>query len=192
MNNTLKRGLLRSILTLLPLGFGCQKSPQTAPQNPSLESAWPAWIGRPSSVSPLAVVGSEAPNALGDLGLQRSAALAQGRVELGRLLLAQSKGISSGVGQSGAYVGRGRTAGAEALAAREDVWSSMVDVALRGSRGEEFWTDPKTGTLFVLVVLDTALVKADLRKQLEGLGLSQEELRAATERMEQTLKAHRP
>jgi hypothetical protein len=68
----------------------------------------------------------------------------------------------------------------------------MVDVALRGSRGEEFWTDPKTGTLFVLVVLDTALVKADLRKQLEGLGLSQEELRAATERMEQTLKAHRP
>ena len=192
MMNPFFRGLLLSFLTLVPLGFGCRKALQSPPRNPSQEAVWPAWIDRPATVSPLAAVGIEAPNALGDLGLQRSAALAQGRAELGRILAARVKGSIASVGQAAAYAGKGTKGGREALTAREDVARVLVDATVQGSRAEVFWTDPKTGTLFVLVVVDASVAKTDVRKDLEGLGLGQEELRGAVERMEQALKDEHP
>lgn len=187
------------VLTALTLLLAACKRPSATPKEmapvpttTTQSSSAPAWIDNPRVAGPLAAVGIEGPNPLKDLAFQRTMATAAGRATLARDLESRLRTMVERLVQTSQVVAA-RQGQATAQKAQEEVVRQLTDTTLRGAQARQFWTDPATGNLFVLVVMDPALAaastKESLRHELQSLGLGQAELQAALSRMDSALAA---
>ena len=193
----------RIALILLPLVVGLLacKRPETTGSKPlpilantsagaSGDPAAPSWIGDPP---PFSVLGSEAPNPMGDLSFQRTFAIAHARTALARDMDLRVRAMLQELGQSSLAVGEKlRNTGGQV--AKEDTSRQLTDTVLSGTRAQKFHTSPD-GTLWVLVVIDPEAAKDSLRtrvrKELVDLGLGQNDLQDAVARMDAAIDAPR-
>jgi hypothetical protein len=140
-----------ALLCFLTLACGTKK-PETVPSDDS--KGKPSWILAPG---PLAAVGIENSNVMDDEMMQRKIALAAARTELGKQMQVQVQGTFSRLDQqykTGGSDGK-KPISAESMARMvEDANREIVNVSLVGATPREFWTDPKSKKLYVLVALD--------------------------------------
>jgi hypothetical protein len=141
-------------LSALVLLTGCgDKEPTPAPQeevyvNPELQGA-PKWVMVPYVEGTIAAVGSEKPNAGNDIGYQRELAILNARTNLQKILKTK---VSSLVKSYKAATGAGKAATYDNSS--ESTAEEIATGVLNGSRVHDTWMS-RTGTLYVLMVLDT-------------------------------------
>jgi hypothetical protein len=147
-----------TLATLLSVACGTKKPEPVPPTTTTTKTKGaPLWIDNPTTVPGIIGVGAEPPNVMGDIMMQRKAALAAARSEIAKQLSIQVQGAFSGLDQQFKTAGKEgkKVISTEAMERmREDVSREVVDVALVGATPREFWTDPETNQLWVLVVLD--------------------------------------
>jgi len=177
--------------------IGCgTKQPDPVPVNTSTKTKnSPLWIDNPGTVPGIVGVGAEGPNVMDDTMMQRKTALAAARSEIAKQLNTQVQGVFAGLDQqykTAAAEGR-KVISTEAMSRmREDTQREIVNVALVGATPKEFWTDPETKKLWVLVVLDKdaadravkAAASAAIRKEIKT---GEADLQDALGRLERTL-----
>jgi hypothetical protein len=187
----------RSTFILLALVLGtqaCRKADTIAsrelpaiPVTTTSTASAPAWIDNPE---PFSATGIEAPNPMGDLDFQRTAATAKARTRLARDLETQARSLFQQVAQTSFAVGE-KLKSASGQRAQEEIVRQLTDLTLRGTQARRFWTDPKSGMLYVLVVADPALAQSSVRERirqgLADLGAGQADLQEAVTRLDAAL-----
>jgi hypothetical protein len=185
------------LIALVVLTMAC-KRPETPGSKalPALgvtttaSSSAPAWIDNPSLAGPMSAVGIEGPNPMGDLAFQRTAATANARTVLARNLETRVRAMFEQLGQTSLAVGE-KLRSQSGQKVQEDVVRQLTDLTLQGTQARQFWTDPHTGNLFVLVVADPAITQSAargrLRQGLADLGAGQGDLQEATARLDAAL-----
>ncbi len=184
----------RIALILLPLLIGllaCRRAETTGPKPlpvlpvTSASSSAPDWIDNPP---PGSASGVEGPDPMGDLDFQRTVATAKARTRLARDLENQIQGLYHDLAQRSQTLAE-KMQSPSGQAVREGLSRHLVDVTLRGTQARRFYTDPRTGMLWVLVVADPAAAQAtareSLRQRLAELDLGQEALQEAEGRMDE-------
>lgn len=147
-----------TLAALLSVACGTKK-PEAVPATTTTTQTKgaPLWIDNPTSIAGIIGVGAEPPNVMGDIMMQRKTALAAARSEIAKQLSIQVQGTFSGLDQqykTAAKEGK-KVISTEAMERmREDVSREIVNSTLVGATPREFWTDPETRQLWVLVVLD--------------------------------------
>ena len=161
--NLLTIGL--SALTATMLFTGCTNQPATSGAqssyvNPELDGA-PKWVLMPFVEGAVSSVGSAATNAGSDIGFQREEAMASGRDNLARLLGTKVKNMfksfkaSTGSAKDGTFD-----------KSTESVSKQIAKQTLNGSRAQDMWIS-KSGTMYVLMVLDTQSVSQAMEKSIK-------------------------
>lgn len=163
-------------LTFLTVACGTKK-PETIVTTTKTKDA-PLWIDNPTIVPGIVGVGIEDPNVMDDTMMQRKIALAAARAEIGKQLNAQVQGVFSRLDQQYKTAGTdGKTPIKTQSMARmvEDTNREILNVSLVGAAPREYWTDPGTKKLYVLVVMDKdtadravkAAASAAIRKEIK-------------------------
>ena len=145
------------ILALLAVGCG-SRAPQTVAvkATPASSPAEPEWINNPTAVPGLVGVGMQPPNVLGNLMMQRKLALGQARQVIAAQLQVVSQGL---VAQATETAGTGSSDGKTSTRSQamtdtaNDTLREALNVSLAGATPRQFWTNPETKYLYVLVVL---------------------------------------
>lgn len=185
------------LVALALVALACKQPEATGPKAlPALgvtttaSSSAPAWIDNPSLAGPMSAVGIEGPNPMGDLAFQRTAATANARTVLARNLETRVRAMFEQLGQTSLAVGE-KLRSQSGQKVQEDVVRQLTDLTLQGTQARQFWTDPHTGNLFVLVVADPAITQSAargrLRQGLADLGAGQGDLQEATARLDAAL-----
>jgi hypothetical protein len=147
-------------------------------------------VDNPATTVPGCIVGigTEAPNVLNNVMLQRKIALSQARQQIAQQMQVKVQGMFSGVAQllnANSMDGKKLIPHTSGQRMVEDTMRELVNVQLSGATPRQFWTDPETGNLWVLVTVDKESIRnaalAQIRKELgEGSALLQD----ATKRMD--------
>ena len=181
------------ILLALVVGLLACKRPDSNDPKPLLvlpvtsvaASSAPEWI---DNVPPNCAVGSSSPNGMGDVDFQRTVATARARTRMARDLDARMQALYHDLTQESQVLAE-KLQSPTAQEVKENITRQLTDITLRGTQARRFWTDPRTGTLWVLVVSDPALLQAgvreSLRQSLVELGLGQGALQEAEGRMDE-------
>jgi hypothetical protein len=147
----------------------------------------PAWIDNPTLAGPFSAVGIEAPNPMGDLAFQRTAATANARTVFARDFDTRVRALFQQLSQTSLAVGE-KLRSASGQKAQEDIVRQLTDTTLHGTQVRQFWTDPGSGTLYVLLVADPVLTqdasRAGIRRGLADLGAGQGDLQEALGRLD--------
>ena len=185
----------RIALILLPLVvglLGC-KRPEVNDPNPRpvlpvtsvAASSPPEWI---DNVPPNSDLGSSSPNGMGDVDFQRTVATARARTRMARDLDAHMQALYHDLVQESQVLAE-KLQSSTAQEVKENISRQLTDITLRGTQARRFWTDPRTGTIWVLVVSDPTLLQASVRESfrqgLMELGLGQGALQEAEGRMDE-------
>lgn len=152
----MKKQLLLCTVVLAGLACAPQK-PETVPTTSTRTKNAPAWIDNPQAVAGIVGVGVEAPNVMGDIMMQRKVALAAARAEIAKQLNVQAQGVFSRLDQQykTAGVDGKKPISSEAMSRMiDDTQREVVNVSLAGATPREYWTDPETKQLWVLVTID--------------------------------------
>ena len=185
----------RIALILLPLVVGLLacKRPETNDSKPIpvlpvtsvAASTAPEWI---DNVPPYCAVGSSGPNGMGDVDFQRTVATARARTRMARDLDARMQALYHDLIQDSQVLAE-KLQSPSVQGVKENISRQLTDITLRGTQARRFWTDPRTGTLWVLVVSDPTLLQAgareSFRQSLVELGLGQGALQEAEGRMDE-------
>jgi hypothetical protein len=148
---------------------GCAASNQAQTNNtnqsggyvdPELQGA-PAWVMMPELEGAVAAVGSAPRNAGADYSFQRNEAMADARDQLARQLsikvsnMFKSFKSSTGSGKDGTFD-----------RSSESVSKQIASQTLQGSKMKNYWIS-RSGTMYVLVALDTGAVKEQMEKAVK-------------------------
>jgi hypothetical protein len=160
---------------LILSGTGCSK-PRTlqATQAAPKVDGRPGWVLLPQSypgmpATTFAEVGSESANAAGDIMLQRKLALLHARYQLASRLGSSVQGFlkQANLVDAGTNAGNGHTKANQTVAtASQGLETELVDAGLAGVTPREFWIEPGTGRLYVLVTLDREAAAGALQASL--------------------------
>jgi len=160
---------------LVLAGTDCRKPrPLQATQSAPKVDGRPSWVLLPQSYpglppTTLAEVGSEGANAAGDLMLQRKLALLHARYQMAARLGTPVQGFlkQAHLVNAGTSAGSGGTVSDQAVAtATQGLETELVDSFLAGVTPREFWIEPGTGRLYVLVTLDRETINGALQASL--------------------------
>jgi hypothetical protein len=193
------RRIVPFLLPLVLVAPACKRPDSTSPKPlPPLKvtttptPAAPAWIDNPTLAGPFSAVGIEAPNPIGDLAFQRTAATANARTTFARDFETRVRSVFQQLSQTSLAVGE-KLRSASGQKAQEDTVRQLTDWTLRGTQARQFWTDPGSGILYVLLVADPALTqdatRAGVRRGLADLGAGQGDLQEAMGRLDTALAA---
>lgn len=151
---------LNSLISIALLGFltlACgTKKPETVVTTTKTKGA-PTWIDNPGTVPGIVGVGIEQPNAMGDKMMQRETAMVAARNIIGKQLQARVQGAFNQLNQQYNTAGSdGKMPSKTEATARmiENTKREIVNVSLVGATPHEFWLDPDTKELYVLIVMD--------------------------------------
>lgn len=173
-----KLNVLFGITALAILTLACgTKKPEVVVTSTKTKGA-PSWIDNPGTIPGIVGVGAESPNVMGDLMMQRKTALAAARSEIAKQMNVQVQGVFAGLDQQYKTAGSDgkKPVSSEAMSRmREDTQREVVNVSMAGATPREFWTDPETKQLWVLMVLDKdssdraikAAATAAIRKEIK-------------------------
>lgn len=160
----MKRLLLSTAVIGTLLFTGCSnKEMQTSGDvyvDPELQGA-PSWVLMPVVEGTVSEVGSAKRNAASDIGFQRNEAMADARDNLARQIeskvsnMFKSYKATTGSGESGTFD-----------ASVENVSKQIASQTLRGTVVKNTWIS-KTGTLYVLMAIDTQTVADMMEKSIK-------------------------
>ena len=161
MFNHFKFLVLGSALALL---VGCAGSGSTASNLPSEFDGAPSWVvmGGSAIEGAVAATGSAPRNAGNDLSFQRQEAMADARDNLSRQLAVKVQNMfksfkaSTGTAEDGSYD-----------RASESVSRQISNNTISGSKLRDAWFS-KSGTMYVLVVIDTETIAKEMENQLKN------------------------
>lgn len=190
----------RIALFLLPLVLvvpACRRPESTGPKPlPPLKvtttpaPSAPGWIDNPTLAGPFSAVGIEAPNPMGDLAFQRTAATANARTVFARDFETRVRSLFQQLSQTSLAIGE-KLRSASGQKAQEDIVRQLTDTTLHGTQVRQFWTDPGSGNLYVLLVADPVLTqdatRTGIRRGLADLGAGQGDLQEAMGRLDAAL-----
>jgi len=167
--------LCTALLILAGTGCGKPRTLQAVQAAPKVDGR-PSWILLPQSypglpATTLAEVGSEGANAAGDIMLQRRLALLHARYQLASRLNLSVQGFlkHASLVDTGAQAGNGHTISDQAVtSASQGIETELVDSSLAGVTPREFWIEPGSARLYVLVTLDREAAAGALRASLAG------------------------
>lgn len=182
------------LLPLLLLATACRRPESYGPKpmtplkvTTTPTASAPAWIDNPTLAGPFSAVGIEAPNPMGDLAFQRTAATANARTVFARDFDTRVRALFQQLSQTSLAVGE-KLRSASGQKAQEDIVRQLTDTTLHGTQVRQFWTDPGSGTLYVLLVADPVLTqdatRAGIRRGLADLGAGQGDLQEALGRLD--------
>ena len=157
---------------------GAKKGPQPIPVTTTQTKGAPSWIDNEEIPDGLAAVGIAQSNPMGDKGLQRTVAVADGRSKLAGKLKVRVQNLFSQLNQqetTAASEGKKPIKTDVMNRVIENVTRQVVDQELAGTSNRAFWTDPTDGNLYVFVVMtkesmDRALAGAarnQIRKEID-------------------------
>ena len=175
------------LLAALAILAGCGKprtrpAPAPAPAQAALPAprtdGRPSWVMLPQTcpgltASTVAEVGSEGPNAAGDLMLQRKLALLHARYQVAARIDNAVQGFlkHAQLVDSGSSAGDGPAVSAQAVStASQGLETELVSASLAGVTPREFWIEPGTGRLYVLVTLERDALAGSIQATLAGRG----------------------
>lgn len=157
-----------SFLIVLGIAFlgslACgEKAPELVPDRPQTGATTatrgaPSWIDNEDALpDKVCAVGMAQPNALNDRSMQRDMALTDARAKLAAKLNARvhaSASASTQMTQSATNQGTEVAASSSATRVQTTYTRQKADAMLVGAKPQQFWTDPKDGTLYVLLAVD--------------------------------------
>lgn len=152
-----KLHFLLGIVVLAFLTVACGTKKPVAVVTSTKSKGAPVWIDNPGTVPGIVGIGSEAPNVMGDIMMQRKIALASARAEIAKQLNIQAQGVFARLDQQYKTAGADgkKPISSEAMSRMiDDTSREIVNVSLSGATPREFWTDPETKQLWVLMALD--------------------------------------
>jgi hypothetical protein len=164
---------------LLLAATGCGR-PRTAPMAQAVPApridGRPSWVFLPQScpdvpATSIAEVGSEGANAAGDLMLQRKLALLHARYQVGARLSVGVQGFlkQAQLTDASATARKGHAVSDQAvLTGTQGHETELVDATLSGVTPREFWIEPGTARLYVLVTLDREAIGSALQTSMGG------------------------
>jgi hypothetical protein len=169
-NNAL---ICTTLLILAGTGCGKPRTLQATQAAPKVDGR-PSWVLLPQSYpgmasGTLAEVGSEGANAAGDIMLQRKLALLHARYQLASRLGTSVQGFlkQANLVDAGTNAANGHAKANQAVAtASQGLETELVDAGLAGVTPQEFWIEPGTGRLYVLVTLDREAASGALQASL--------------------------
>lgn len=152
------------ILTLMLVSIiavGCGKKAAVPKIDDVCFNGAPAWVYTPELEGGLAAAGSAK---VGPAGMQfaRTEAMASGRDELARMLTVKVQNMVKNFTQT---TGIGDAQTVDKVSAQ--VSKQVADQTLNGSRQKDIWQSP-CGELWVLVILDPTLVKAQTAQAVQS------------------------
>jgi hypothetical protein len=163
---------LAAILLFL-VACGPQQAPGTIPVTTTKTSSAPAWIDNEEIADGLAAVGIAQPNPMGDKGLQRTIALADGRTKLAGKLKVRVQNLFSQLNQQvteASADGSKKPIKSDVMnRVIENVTRQLVDQELVGTNTRATWTDPADGSLYLWVVM----TKDSMERALAGAAQAQ-------------------
>lgn len=149
--------ILASILAVGFLTLACgTKKPEAVVTTTQTKGA-PLWIDSTKDIPGIVGVGIEGPNVMGDLMMQRKVAMVAARGVVARQLNVKVQGLFAQLNQqyiTGGTDGKKPITNESMTRMIDDTARELVNVHLAGAAPREFWTDPATKQLYVLVVLD--------------------------------------
>lgn len=148
------KSLIKSVFGAVALAMvlgGCFGGPDTY-VDPEFDGA-PKWVQVPFVEGTISEVGSAKKNAGNDMGFQREEAMANARDNMARQISTKVKNMFK------SYKGTTTAAGGTFDKTTESVSKQITQQTLAGTRQKDMWRS-KTGTLYVLMVLDTKSVSA--------------------------------
>lgn len=160
----LRKNIVWLLAALLIVGFtavGCSTKAKKI-DNEALEKEFknaPAWVLDGKLKDQLSAVGS-AKIGKGGIQFARTEAVAQARSELARQVSVKVKALVNNFIQQ---TGMGGSQTVDSLS--KQVSKQVSDETLAGSRQEDTWISPSSD-FYALVVLETAAVKASVKKQI--------------------------
>ena len=184
LSSTLPVGL--ALLGLIACG---EKAPQANPVTTTATKGAPAWIDNEEIPDGLAAVGIAQPNPMGDKSVQRTVAIADGRVKLGGKIKTRVQNMFSQLNQqvtSASADGKGKPIKSDVMnRVIENTTRNLVDQEVSGTEARGFYTDPSDGTLYVQIVM----TKASMDKALQGTAQAQiqKEIAAGEKDLEKAL-----
>ncbi|MEA2017292.1 MAG: LPP20 family lipoprotein [Campylobacterota bacterium] len=125
--------------------------------NPEFEGA-PAWVQSPKANGKIAEMGSAQPNKMGNFSFQRELAMANGRTNLAKKLSVKVKSMFK------TFSSQTSANGGTFDMTAESVSKQITKQSLSGSGQEAIWTS-KSGTVYVLMVIDTKSVASLMEQQ---------------------------
>ena len=148
---------LGGIVALALLATACgTKQPEAVVTTTKTKGA-PLWIDSTKDIPGIVGVGIEGPNVMGDLMMQRKVAMVAARGVVARQLNVKVQGLFAQLNQqymTGGTDGKKPITNESMTRMIDDTARELVDVHLAGAAPREFYTDPATKQLYVLVVLD--------------------------------------
>ena len=153
--NSIKYLLGATLLALLTVACGT-KAPDAVVTSTKAPGA-PSWVDHPMTVPGIIGVANESPNVMDDTMMQREVALVAARTIIAKQLQARVQGAFNQLNQQYDTAGSDgkKPVKVQSMARMiESVKREIVDVSLVGATPREWWTDPTTKKLWVLVVLD--------------------------------------
>jgi hypothetical protein len=167
--------LCTALLVLAATGCGKPRTLQATQPAPKVDGR-PGWILLPQSypglpATSLADVGSEGANAAGDIMLQRKLALLHARYQLASRIGISAQGFlkHANLADQDAKAGNGHPIDDTAVAtSSQGLETELVDAFLTGVTPQEFWIEPGTGRLYVLVTMDREAAAGALQASLAG------------------------
>lgn len=165
-------------------------------------SGAPAWIDNEIfTEEQITATGIAQRNPLNDLAMQRSAALADARVKMAQKISVRVQGVFSRLDQQQTTAkskqGKDKIVGKDVMTRMmEDTYRQTVDQTLSGAAPQQFWTDEKTGNLYVLVAMDRtgvdrAISSAASQAIRKELNQGSRDLQDSLRRMDETLQSQR-
>ncbi len=148
-----------TLVGLLLIGCSTSKAPDPVPVTTTKTRNAPTWIDNPATLGSGVIVGVgvEGPNLMGDIMMQRKVALAAARSEIAKQMNTRVQGLFGSLSEQYKAAGKegAKVISTESMARMvSDTQRELVNVELVGATPREFWTDPETKTLYVLVTLD--------------------------------------
>ena len=190
----------------LPVGLavvgmvGCspKQAPTTVPVTTTQAKNAPAWIDNEEIPDGLAAVGIAQSNPMGDKGLQRTVAVADGRSKMAGKLKVRVQNMFSQLNQqvtTATADGSKKPIKSDVMnRVIENVTRQLVDQELSGTTTRAYWTDPSDGSLYAFVVmtkdtLDRALAGAAQAQIKKEIAQGEQSLNAALDKLDAAIAA---
>lgn len=167
---------LPALVLALALGCAPRQAPVVTPPAPPVATGQPAWVDQEEQADGLAAVGIAQPNPMADKAMQRTMALADARTKLAGKLKVRVQSLFTQLDQQVTSATGGQAPGRSDAMNRvlANVTRQVLDQELVGASTRATWTDPRDGSLYLLLVLtrttaDRAIagtVKTELRRQI--------------------------
>lgn len=156
----MKTKLLAMVGAVVIMIGGCAKQPESR----NALNELPQWYQEPTSLGDkYAASGSARPNKSGDIELQRIEAAAVARAELARRMELRVKDMYKRATQELGNAEEQKIDHAVQYATKQ-----VADVTLKNSQQKKLYIDKDTGTLYTLIVLDSAVADAQLKAALRS------------------------